>query len=92
MKGGVLTFMAFLFLIGSTISQASRLGRGTNDDLIRVVAISICALMVMLLLYSYVDLGLQSARLMILVGGAMGLLSVLERLWTPPHEAPSASI
>jgi hypothetical protein len=87
MKGGILTFMVFLFLIGSTISEAARIGRTATSSMVRVVAISICSLMVMLFLYSYVDLGLQSARLMILVGGSLGILSVLERLWASPREA-----
>jgi len=35
----------------------------------------------MLALMAYVDVGLQSQRLMILFGAALGLISVLNRLW-----------
>jgi hypothetical protein len=41
----------------------------------------------MVILMAWVDLGLQSARLMILFGTGIGLLTVLERLWLAPAEA-----
>jgi hypothetical protein len=92
MKGGVFTFLSFWLLTASTIARASRLGRATESGLMRVLAVSVCSFMVMMVLYSYVDLGLQSPRLMILFGGCIGLLSVVERLWQPVREPGDVAI
>ena len=67
--------------MGSVIAESTRLARKTSNMFARLLVTSACALATIVVLVSYVDLGLQSPRLMILFGGSIGLLPVVERLW-----------
>jgi hypothetical protein len=81
LKGGVLLFAAFWFLLGTSLAQAAGLLRRVREPLPVAIVSVITAYFVMVVLFAYVDLGLMSTRLMAGFGAAMGLLSVIERLW-----------
>jgi hypothetical protein len=90
LKAGVGAFLLFWFLVGSAIMQYVRMAK-TTDDPWFLTAISVaCAFIVMLVVYSWVDLGLISTRLMLGFGVALGLVSVLERL-APKRETTPAT-
>ncbi len=92
MKGGLPLFLAFWFLLGSSCAQGVNLAKRVSDPLPTAITASVCAYFVMVVLMAYVDLGLQSARLMILFGSCLGLISVVERLWLPKAHAVPARV
>jgi hypothetical protein len=80
MKGGALLFFSFWLLLGSALARGVSLTRGLRDPvLLSAVAVS-CAVLVMVVLYSYVDLALVSPRLMVYFGLSLGLLSAVGNL------------
>jgi hypothetical protein len=80
MKGGILAFLAFWCLVGFAIQRAAAASRLTHDRLIQAAAASVCAYIVMFVMFSYVDLGLTNARLIVILGISFGLVSVFRRL------------
>jgi hypothetical protein len=90
MRAGVGAFMLFWFLVGSTIIQMISLAKRTTSAWYLTAATGCCAFLVMLVLYSYVDLGLINPRLMFLFGSVLGLVSVLRRFAPLRDEAHAA--
>jgi hypothetical protein len=91
LKGGVLSFATFWFLVGSVFAESTRKARKTTSMFVRILMASVCTLATTLVLFAYVDVGLQSARLMTLFGGSLGLLSIAERLWPDEEQADVAT-
>jgi hypothetical protein len=87
-KGGVLTFMTFWFFLGTSISQGVATVRALRNPLLTAIVGSVFAYLVMTVMFAYVDLGLTSMRVMILLGIALGLLSALDLVWTKSDQAP----
>jgi len=87
MKGGVVTFLAFWFLLGAAIVRMVAICRSTTDHFLVATSAGIAAFFPMLVLFSYVDLGLTNVRLMILVGVCFGLIGLLQRLALDHPEA-----
>jgi hypothetical protein len=81
MKGGLPLFLGFWFLVGCVFTHATSLSVRLKEPLPVAILASICAVIVMVVLMAYVDLGLHSTRLMTLLGMSIGLISVVERLW-----------
>jgi O-antigen ligase len=80
MKAGVLAFLAFWVLIGSTIAQAVSIARQARDPWLLTVSTCAAVYPVMFCAFAYVDLGLGSFRLMVLLGIFIGALVPLRRM------------
>jgi O-Antigen ligase len=80
MKAGVVAFISFWFLLGSAMARLVEISKRSSDPLIIAAGASITALVTMVVLFSYVDLGLTNTRLMILFGASLGLIGTLQRL------------
>jgi O-antigen ligase len=79
MKAGVVAFVALWFLLGTAVTQIAHVIRRARDPTIVTFGTGALACIVMLSMFSYVDLGLVSPRLMILLGATIGLIPVLQR-------------
>ncbi|HWC29089.1 MAG TPA: O-antigen ligase family protein [Dehalococcoidia bacterium] len=90
MKAGVVTFLAFWFLLGSAIVRTVAICRMANDRLVIAMAAAITAFFPMMVLFSYVDLGLTNVRLMILSGICFGLVGLMQRLASTSEDKVSS--
>jgi O-antigen ligase len=93
MKAGVFAFMAFIYLVGTGISQSLSIVRASRDRWVVASASVIAAYIVMTVLFSYVDLGLTNTRVMVPFGVALGIIGPLQRLVdreSAPEAAPVA--
>ncbi len=79
LKTGALGFIAFWALIGSAIARAAHVAR-RMDGQARVLAVATISTVVMTLVFSYVDLGLVSARVTVFLGTLMGAAAVLDQV------------
>jgi hypothetical protein len=80
LKGGALTFLTFWCLVGFAIQRATAAFRLTHDKTLQAWTASVCAFFAMFTMFSYVDLGLTNARLMVVFGISLGLVSLFHRL------------
>jgi hypothetical protein len=80
MKGGILTFMSFWFLLGAGMSRLVEACKASNDRLIIAAASCAAAFLTMAVLFSYVDLGLTNTRIMVILGSSLGLIGTIQRL------------
>jgi hypothetical protein len=80
MKAGVVAFTAFWFMLGVAVVRVFAVCRATNDRFLVATAAGLGSFLTMLVLFSYVDLGLTNARLLILAGVCFGLIGLLQRL------------
>jgi hypothetical protein len=80
MKTGALGFIALFMIITSGIARSVWLIKTQKDREIRVFAVLALSAILMSATFCYVDLGLTSARVPIILGLAIGTLGVLDRL------------
>ncbi len=80
MKTGAIGFIAFFTLITAAIARAVWLVKTRREREIKVFAVVALSAILMTITFCYVDLGLTSPRLPILLGLMIGALSVLDRL------------
>jgi hypothetical protein len=80
MKAGVFAFIAFWVLLGSALTQAVSIARQARDPFLLTVATCTAVFPVMFCAFAYVDLGIGSFRLMVLLGLFIGALGPLRRL------------
>jgi len=80
MKTGAIGFIAFFTLIGSAIARAVWLIKTRREPEIRVFSIIALSAIFMSITFCYVDLGLTSPRIPIVLGLMMGMLAALDRL------------
>ncbi len=80
MKTGGLGFIAFFTLITAAIARAAWLAKTRTEREIKVFAVVALSAIVMSMTFCYVDLGLTSPRIPIILGLMMGTLGVLDRL------------
>ncbi|MDQ6671988.1 MAG: O-antigen ligase family protein [Chloroflexota bacterium] len=87
MKTGGIGFILFFILMGRGLARSVALTRELDDPQAKVFAtLAVCAI-IMSLTFCYVDLGLTSSRVPILLGTMLGSVSVLGRLY--PRSAPA---
>ena len=79
LKTGAIGFIIFLVLMGSGVARATFLTRVLRDPTARSLAMLTLSVVVMSLVFSYVDLGLTISRLPVLLGTTLGTLAVLDR-------------
>lgn len=88
MKSGVFGFMSMAFLIGLSVLKGGRTAVQLPNGDLRVIAVSLTLYLVMHFIFAYVDIS-WSDQSMMLVGTAMGMLTVLHSLAfqsTPPDQ------
>jgi O-antigen ligase len=90
LKAGVLALVAFWILIGSGLSQTVSIARQAKDPLLLTVSTCAAIYFVMLCAFSYVDIGLSSFRLMVLLGLFVGAIRPL-RMWLAAEQTGVAS-
>jgi hypothetical protein len=89
LKVGAIGFIIFWSLMGGAIARGAYLAAKLRDPNARVFALLTVACVVMTLVFCYVDLGLVSGRVTILLGTLIGTMSVLEKLVANTDEAAS---
>jgi hypothetical protein len=72
--------VSFWCVVGFALQRSAAAFRLTDDPVIKAAAASVCAYIVMFIMFSYVDLGLTNARLMVPLGVGLGLVSLFRRL------------
>jgi hypothetical protein len=83
LKLGAPGFIIFWVLIGCAIARAAQLARALHDPDARTFAVVALGSIIIVLCYSYVDTGLVSSRITLLLGVILGTLAVLDRLIDP---------
>jgi hypothetical protein len=92
MKAGFVTFVVFWLVIATGCSRAIEAARTTRDNLPRALAGCAFACFAVVIMFAYVDLGLVSPRIMILLGLALGISTLLSNdKLNPSQEAPAVS-
>jgi hypothetical protein len=65
--------------MGTGLTQTAQVVRRTKDPWLLTAGVVTMSFLIMLAMFSYIDLGLTSPRLMILFGVFLGLVTVLQR-------------
>jgi O-antigen ligase len=79
MKMGPVGFITFLTLCGVGILRGVQLLKHANDEPSAPILVAIVSLLLMLFVYSYVDIGVNNTRVMILLGFALGVIGTWGR-------------
>jgi O-antigen ligase len=80
LKLGAAGFVATLWLFASAIAHTIRAMKHINADGCKPFILMTATYTVMLLTFSYVDIGLASGRAMLLLGSLLGVIAVLPRV------------
>ncbi len=80
MKTGVFGYILFWVLVGGAVSRAAFAAKRLNDPTLRCAALFCLISIVGTVVFAYVDLGLVSGRVTVLLGIALGILAVVERI------------
>jgi hypothetical protein len=80
MKMGAFGFICFFTLIFGGIARSVWLARRLKHPELRTFAAVAVSMMIMAVVYCYVDLGLVGSRIPVLLGVALGTVGVLDRL------------
>lgn len=84
LKTGVFGFVAFWSLMGRALARAAHFAKTLGSGELRTfAALALCGLTAALA-FSYVDLGLVSPRVTVLMGTLLGALAVLDRIDAAP--------
>ena len=87
LKVGGIGFVIFWALMGGAIARSAYLTVKLTDPRARSVALLTLGVIVATLVFCYVDLGLVSGRVTVLLGTLIGIISVLEQI-RPESSAP----
>jgi hypothetical protein len=90
MKIGVAGFIVFFTVMGRGLARAAALTRKIREPDGRVFAVLAMSAIVMSLVFCYVDLGLTSPRVPVVLGVMLGGLAVLGRIYAPDPEVAAA--
>lgn len=80
MKTGLIGYVLFWVMMGGAISRAAYAAKRLNDPTLRCAALFCLCAIVGTLVFAYVDLGLVSGRVTVLLGTSLGILAVVERI------------
>lgn len=86
MKAGVTTFVVFLTLMGAAIVRGVQLLKRTSHDQSAPVLVAVVSGLLMLVVYSFVDVALTNTRAMMLLGFVLGVVGVWGRGEQSPPE------
>lgn len=79
MKMGPVGFITFLTLCGAGLLRGVQLLKRASNDPSAPVLVAIVSLLLMLVVYSYVDIGLNNTRVTVLLGLALGVIGTWGR-------------
>ena len=85
MKTGLFGFLAFLFMVGWSVSVGVNIVQSLPDGDLSAFALTATLFVVMHFVFAYVDISWDS-RSMLILGSMLGLLSVIERLAVQPTQ------
>ena len=77
MKAGALAFAALIALFASAMMRAMQLMTSFRSDSLKPAAFALAAMVLMFVLFSYVDLGLVTMRAMMFFGVVLGVIGAL---------------
>jgi O-Antigen ligase len=80
MKMGVIGYVLFWVMIGGAVSRAAFAAKRLFDPTLRCAALFCLVAIIGTVVFAYVDLGLVSGRVTVLLGTALGILAVVERI------------
>lgn len=80
LKAGALAFIALLTLAAAACCRSTQLMTRLKHDALKPVAFSLAAMVVMLMMFSYVDIGLVSGRVLVFLGAILALIGGLTGL------------
>jgi hypothetical protein len=80
LKTGAIGYILFWVMIGGALSRAAFAAKRLLDPTLRCAALFCLVAIVGTVVYAYVDLGLVSGRVTVLLGTALGILAVVERI------------
>jgi len=80
LKTGAIGYILFWVMIGGALSRAAFAAKRLLDPTLRCAALFCLVAIVGTVVFAYVDLGLVSGRVTVLLGTALGILGVIERI------------
>jgi hypothetical protein len=80
LKTGAIGYVLFWVMIGGALSRAAFAAKRLVDPTLRCAALFCLVAIVGTVVFAYVDLGLVSGRVTVLLGTALGILAVVERI------------
>lgn len=80
LKTGAIGYILFWVMIGGALSRAAFAAKRLLDPTLRCAALFCLVAIVGTVVFAYVDLGLVSGRVTVLLGTALGILGVVERI------------
>jgi hypothetical protein len=80
LKTGAIGYILFWVMIGGALSRAAFAAKRLLDPTLRCAALFCLVAIVGTVVFAYVDLGLVSGRVTVLLGTALGILAVVERI------------
>jgi len=80
MKTGFIGYVIFWSMIGGAIGRASHAAKRLNDPTLRCAALFCLVAIIGTVVFAWVDLGLVSGRVTLMLGISLGLLAVVERI------------
>lgn len=87
LKTGGIGFAVFWTLTGSALALAAHHARRQRTSELRTFAVVCIAAIIVSMVFSYVDLGLTSGRVTVLLGTLIGALSVLHQIKEPVNDS-----
>lgn len=85
-KLGAVGFIAYWYLIGTSIILANIAFRRLQDGQLKALTLMAVGLIVMLVVFAYADLGMTSPKAMVVMGFLFGLVASLYRFALHMHE------
>jgi O-antigen ligase len=86
-KGGVLAFVALLFLFAVAMNRSAQLFNTLTEPALRTAALTAAACVLMFAVFAYTDLGLVTPASVFFFGLALGVIGALGRFVTPAQPA-----
>lgn len=80
MKMGFLGYVVFWSMLGGAIGRAAHAAKRLNDPTLRCAALFCLVTVIGTVVFAWVDLGLVSGRVTLLLGISLGILAVVERI------------
>ncbi len=80
LKTGAIGYILFWVMIGGALSRAAFAAKRLLDPTLRCAALFCLVAIIGTIVFAYVDLGLVSGRVTVLLGTALGILGVVERI------------
>jgi hypothetical protein len=91
MKFGVLGFIVFWYLIGAALILGCQVFRRLQGAELKTATLVAVAFIAMQMVFSYLDMGLTTAKNMVYLGSWLGVLASLDRLAPTPGLAPHSA-